>query len=117
LAVDDFGTGYSSLLYLRRFPVDALKLDRSFVSGIKDNPLDSTIVRSVIDIAHSFGVTSVAEGVETGEQLVALQAMGCDLAQGFFWSPGIPADQVDSMLAGDGFLPVTGRLVAVRPAS
>jgi EAL domain-containing protein (putative c-di-GMP-specific phosphodiesterase class I) len=106
LAVDDFGTGYSSLLYLRRFPVDALKLDRSFVSGVDENPLDSIIVRSVIDLAHSLGLSSVAEGVETCGQLTALRAMGCDLAQGFFWSPGIPAADVDRLLAGDGFLAV-----------
>jgi diguanylate cyclase len=117
LAVDDFGTGYSSLLYLRRFPVDALKLDRSFVSGVDDNPLDSIIVRSVIDLAHSLGLTSVAEGVETGGQLAALQAMGCDLAQGYFWSPGIPAADVDRLLTGDGFLPVATHLVAAHPAS
>ena len=109
LAVDDFGTGYSSLLYLRRFPVDSLKLDRSFVSGVDENQLDSIIVRSVIDLAHSLGLTSVAEGVETGGQLSALRSMGCDLAQGFFWSPGVPAAEVDRMLAGDGvLLPVPG---------
>jgi EAL domain-containing protein (putative c-di-GMP-specific phosphodiesterase class I) len=115
LAVDDFGTGYSSLLYLRRFPVDALKLDRSFVSGVDENPLDSIIVRSVIDLAHSLGLTSVAEGVETGGQLTALQSMGCDLAQGFFWSPGIPAAEVDRLLTGNGVLPVAGELVAGGP--
>ena len=112
LAVDDFGTGYSSLLYLRRFPVDALKLDRSFVSGVDENPLDSIIVRSVIDLAHSLGLSSVAEGVETSGQLAALTSMGCDLAQGFFWSPGIPAADVDQLLAGDGWLPVTGGLAS-----
>jgi len=116
LAVDDFGTGYSSLLYLRRFPVDALKLDRSFVSGVDENPLDSIIVRSVIDLAHSLGLTSVAEGVETGGQLTALQSMGCDLAQGYFWSPGIPAAEVDRLLAGNGVMPVAGELVAGGPA-
>ncbi len=115
LAVDDFGTGYSSLIYLRRFPVDALKLDRSFVSGVDDNPLDSIIVRSVIDLAHSLGLTSVAEGVETGGQLAALQAMGCDLAQGYYWSPGIPAADVDRLLAGDGILPVAGEVATVGP--
>ncbi len=115
LAVDDFGTGYSSLLYLRRFPVDALKLDRSFVSGVDDNPLDSIIVRSVIDLAHSLGLTSVAEGVETADQLAALQAMGCDLAQGYYWSPGIPATEVDRLLTGDGFLPVAGEVTTVGP--
>jgi len=107
LAVDDFGTGYSSLLYLRRFPVDALKLDRSFVAGVDDNPLDSTIVRSVIDLAHSLGLTSVAEGVETRGQLRALRAMDCDLAQGFYWSPGIPSAEVDELLAGDSLPPMT----------
>ncbi len=107
LAVDDFGTGYSSLLYLRRFPVDALKLDRSFVAGVDDNPLDSTIVRSVIDLAHSLGLMSVAEGVETSGQLRALRAMDCDLAQGFYWSPGIPAAAVDELLAGDSLPPMT----------
>ena len=115
LAVDDFGTGYSSLLYLRRFPVDALKLDRSFVSGVDENPLDSTIVRSVIDLAHSLGLASVAEGVETDGQLRALQAMDCDLAQGFYWSPGIPAVEVDRLLAGDALLPTTSGAVGHRP--
>ena len=98
LAVDDFGTGYSSLLYLRRFPVDSLKLDRSFVAGVDQNAQDSTIVRSVIDLAHSFGLIAVAEGVETAGQLESLREMGCDLAQGFLWSPAVPADQAEAML-------------------
>lgn len=112
LAVNDFGTGYSSLLYLRRFPVDALKLDRSFVAGVDDNPLDSTIVQAVIDLAHSLGLTSVAEGVETSGQLRALRAMECDLAQGFYWSPGIAAANVDELLVGGSLPPM-----ATGPAS
>jgi diguanylate cyclase (GGDEF)-like protein/PAS domain S-box-containing protein len=110
LAVDDFGTGYSSLLYLRRFPVDALKLDRSFVAGVDHNSLDATIVRSVIDLAHSLGLVAVAEGVETIGQLTALRAMDCDLAQGFYWSPGVSASDVDQLLAGGSFPPMTGGL-------
>jgi diguanylate cyclase (GGDEF)-like protein len=90
LAIDDFGTGYSSLSYLRRFPVDQLKVDRSFVSGIATNVEDRAIVASVIDLAHAFGISVVAEGVETAEQLDVLAAMGCDLAQGFNWRR--PAD-------------------------
>jgi diguanylate cyclase (GGDEF)-like protein/PAS domain S-box-containing protein len=90
LAIDDFGTGYSSLSYLRRFPVDQLKVDRSFVAGIATNVQDRAIVASVIDLAHAFGISVVAEGVETGEQLDVLAAMGCDLAQGFNWRR--PAD-------------------------
>ncbi|GAC1586394.1 MAG: hypothetical protein NVS3B21_00480 [Acidimicrobiales bacterium] len=98
LAVDDFGTGYSSLLYLRRFPVDALKLDRFFVAGIDRNDQDSAIVRAVIDLAHSLGLCAIAEGVEVPGQLDALSAMGCDLAQGFYWSPAVPAASIDHML-------------------
>ena len=90
LAIDDFGTGYSSLSYLRRFPVDQLKVDRSFVAGVATDVEDRAIVASVIDLAHAFGISVVAEGVETRAQLEELGAMGCDLAQGFNWRR--PAD-------------------------
>ena len=99
LAVDDFGTGYSSLVYLRRFPVDALKLDQTFVAGVDQYAHDSTIVESVIGLAHALGLQAIAEGVETRGQLDALQAMGCDLGQGYYWSPGIPAEDVGALLA------------------
>jgi two-component system sensor kinase len=85
LAIDDFGTGYSSLTYLRQFPVDQLKIDQSFVAEVASSSEDRAIVASVIGLAHALGVTVVAEGVETEMQLVALTAMGCDLAQGFRW--------------------------------
>ncbi len=98
LAVDDFGTGYSSLLYLRRFPVDALKLDRFFVAGLDKTDEDRVIVRAVIELAHSLNLVAIAEGIESEIQRRMLADMGCDLAQGFLWSPGVPADKADAMV-------------------
>lgn len=86
IAVDDFGVGYSSLLYLRTFPVDELKLDRHFVAGLGRDPTDALIIGSVIELAHSLGLTTVAEGIETVEQLDVLRRLGCDLGQGYYFS-------------------------------
>jgi diguanylate cyclase (GGDEF)-like protein/PAS domain S-box-containing protein len=98
LAVDDFGTGYSSLLYLRQFPVDVLKLDRVFVSGLGTNPRDDVMVGSIIDLAHSLGLVAVAEGVETLDQLGVLEELGCDYGQGFYWSEPLAAEELESLL-------------------
>lgn len=95
LAVDDFGTGYSSLTYLKRFPVDTLKIDKSFIAGLGDTEKqrgDRAIVAGIIDVAHAFGLTTVAEGVETAEQLRQLRALGCEHAQGFLWSRALPSE-------------------------
>ncbi len=89
IGVDDFGTGYSSLTYLKRFPVNILKIDRSFVGGLGEGGpgrRDRAIVASIVDLAHAFGLTTVAEGVETPPQLAHLQAIGCDQAQGYYLS-------------------------------
>lgn len=91
LAVDDFGTGYSSLTYLQKFPIDELKIDRSFIMGLNSNTGDAAIVSSCIDLAHAVGIRAVAEGVETPEQIQTLKAMGCDLAQGFHFTRPLPA--------------------------
>jgi diguanylate cyclase (GGDEF)-like protein len=94
IAVDDFGTGYSSLTYLKRFPVDVLKVDASFVRGVADNQRDHAIVASVIDLAHAFGLITTAEGVETTTQLECLRGMGCALGQGYLWSPALPPSEL-----------------------
>jgi diguanylate cyclase (GGDEF)-like protein/PAS domain S-box-containing protein len=99
LAIDDFGTGYSSLSYLRRFPVDQLKVDRSFVAGVATSSEDRAIVASVIDLAHALEISVVAEGVETVDQLGQLCEMHCDLAQGFHWPLPAEARAVDEWLA------------------
>ena len=98
LAIDDFGTGYSSLAYLRRFPVDALKVDKSFVDGLGREAEDSAIVRAVVNLAQTLGLDTVAEGVETEVQRQELVALGCTYAQGFLWSPALPAEELDVML-------------------
>jgi diguanylate cyclase (GGDEF)-like protein len=90
LSIDDFGTGYSSLAYLKRMPVQQLKIDRSFVSEMITDRDDAVIVRSTIDLAHNLGLATVAEGVETEEVLAALGEMGCDMAQGFLISRPLP---------------------------
>ncbi len=98
LAIDDFGTAYSSLLYLRTFPIDSLKIDRSFVRGIADQVTDQEIATSLIRLAHALGVKVVGEGVETPEQLEALRSRGCDRVQGHFLSPPLAADACTDLL-------------------
>jgi EAL domain-containing protein (putative c-di-GMP-specific phosphodiesterase class I) len=98
VAVDDFGTGYSSLSYLRRFPIDALKIDQSFVRQITTAPDETTIVTAVISMGRSLKLRVVAEGVETQEELAFLQAHQCDEAQGYFFSRPVPPEQFAKLL-------------------
>ncbi|HEY9824322.1 MAG TPA: EAL domain-containing protein [Stenomitos sp.] len=99
LSIDDFGTGYSSLGYLRRFPVNTLKIDRSFVSQMTVDSENFEIVRTIITLAHTLGLTVTAEGVETHEQFRQLQALGCAFAQGYFFAPPLDMDAATELLA------------------
>ncbi len=100
LSLDDFGTGYSSLVHLKRLPVSEIKVDRSFVQRMTTDADDAAIVRSIVDLAHSLGLRVVAEGVETVETWRALEALGCDLAQGYLISRPVPGDEVTRWLLG-----------------
>jgi len=93
VSVDDFGTGYSSMSYLRRFPIDKLKIDRCFVEEMTRRSEDASIVRAIISLAHSLHLKVIAEGVETSEQLSLLADLGCDQYQGFYFSPALSADK------------------------
>lgn len=98
ILVDDFGTGYSSMSYLQRFPIDTLKIDRSFVTQL-DKHANRVIVRTIVNLAHSLGLSVVAEGIETESQYLALREMGCEFAQGYHFSRPILSDQVDEFIA------------------
>ena len=93
IALDDFGTGYSSLSYLRRLPVDVLKIDMAFVRGIARTNEDAALARAIIAMADALGLSVVAEGVESPEQLKLLKAWGCQELQGFIASPAVPAEE------------------------
>ena len=98
VAIDDFGTGYSSMSYLQRFPIDKLKIDRSFISDVASNPDDASIVRAIISLAHGLRLKVIAEGVESAEQLSILKHMGCDQYQGFYRSAAVPAMEIERLV-------------------
>jgi diguanylate cyclase (GGDEF)-like protein/PAS domain S-box-containing protein len=98
VAVDDFGTGYSSLNYLKRFPIDTLKIDKTFVSDVCKDPHDTSIVRAIINLGHALDLTVIAEGVETKDQLQYLTALGCDAVQGFLFSKPLSTKVFEELL-------------------
>jgi EAL domain-containing protein (putative c-di-GMP-specific phosphodiesterase class I) len=98
VVIDDFGTGYSSLSYLERFPVDYVKIDRSFVGRVEEDPGATALVSGMVSLAHALSLEVIAEGVETNGQLVRLQGTGCDLAQGFYFSEPLPGEAVGTLL-------------------
>ena len=98
VSVDDFGTGYSSMSYLRRFPIDKLKIDRAFIAELISRADDTSIVKAIVSLAHSLHLKVVAEGVETQEQLDLLKALGCDQYQGYCFSPAVPAAKFAALL-------------------
>jgi diguanylate cyclase (GGDEF)-like protein/PAS domain S-box-containing protein len=99
IAIDDFGTGYSSLAYLTRFPIDALKIDRSFVQDMVRDKSDATIVRTIVEMANTLGYTVIAEGVETEEQATLLHRLRCEQAQGYLFALPMAADQIERLCA------------------
>jgi len=118
LAVDDFGTGYSSMTYLKRFPVDSLKVDRSFVDGLGREPEATAICTAVVSLAHALGMGAVAEGVETPEQLDALRSLGCEFAQGYLFGRPAPPDHYGMRAAAPRALePAPVSLPAGAPAA
>ena len=114
VAIDDFGTGYSSLNYLKRFPIDTLKIDKSFVSDVCKDPHDTAIVRAIINLGHALDLTVVAEGVETKEQLQYLSALECDVVQGFLFSKALSAKAFEELLIEQR--QVTSSVEALVPA-
>jgi len=107
ITIDDFGTGYSSLSYLKRFPINSLKIDKSFVRHSITNPQDTGITRTIIAMAHALNLKVIAEGVETQQQLDFLTSLGCDAAQGFFIHAPMPAEELSVWLAEKKINPQT----------
>jgi EAL domain-containing protein (putative c-di-GMP-specific phosphodiesterase class I) len=99
IALDDFGTGYSSLNYLKRFPIDTVKIDQEFIADLETDEASRAIVSAVVELSHRLGMTVVAEGVETAEQHEQLAALGCDYCQGYYFALPMSAADLDTLLA------------------
>jgi EAL domain-containing protein (putative c-di-GMP-specific phosphodiesterase class I) len=112
IAIDDFGTGYSSLAYLRRFPIDMLKVAREFVDGLGRDAHDDVITRAIVELANTLGLLTVAEGIETTQQSETVAALGCDIAQGYLFSRPIEAEAASAVMAATAW-PALG--LPVRP--
>jgi EAL domain-containing protein (putative c-di-GMP-specific phosphodiesterase class I) len=98
LAIDDFGTGYSSLSYLRRFPIDILKMDKTFVQGVGTTAGDDALARAIIDLTHTLGLVVVAEGIERPEQAEELRRLRCNLGQGFYFTGPLDAEEIEPLI-------------------
>jgi len=114
VAIDDFGTGYSSLAYLRQFPVDALKIDRSFIAAMADSPESSALIHTLVELGRTLGLETLAEGIEDDEQLLKLQQEHCDRGQGFLFSRPIEPEAIDAFLAGTTSLGGAGDIAQGR---
>jgi CheY-like chemotaxis protein len=110
ISIDDFGTGFSSLAYLKRFPLDELKIDKSFVDGLGTDPEDTAIVAAVMGMAHALDLGVVAEGVETADQAARLRTLGCDEAQGYYYGRPAPAEAIDELLITGASAPARSSL-------
>ncbi len=106
VSVDDFGTGYSSMSYLRRFPIDKLKIDKTFVAEMDTRADDASIVQAIVSLAHGLHLKVVAEGVETEAQLQALRKLGCDQYQGYYCSPAVPPEEFERLISMQGAIPM-----------
>jgi EAL domain-containing protein (putative c-di-GMP-specific phosphodiesterase class I) len=98
LAIDDFGTGYSSMAYLKDFPVDRLKIDKTFVDDLEDAPTKAAILKAIVALGHSLGLKVIAEGVETAYQQAFLHGIGCDELQGYYFSKPLSAEAFEALL-------------------
>jgi EAL domain-containing protein (putative c-di-GMP-specific phosphodiesterase class I) len=108
LAIDDFGTGYSSLSYLHRFPIDILKIDKSFVDRLGNSPQDEDVISTILQLGSNLHMTTVAEGIEEYPQALTLRRLGCELAQGFHYARPVPADEIHNLLVGVPLPEMTG---------
>jgi len=117
ISLDDFGTGYSSLSHVHRLPLDKIKVDRSFVADINDNPVSHKIIKSLTGLCDDMEIACVVEGVETRAQLDTLRRLGCDYIQGYYFAKPMPGDAIDDYLAEerqrlDGAATPTAKVVA-----